>query len=1062
MTCAECGAVVPDGAKFCFNCGARLEAPRPPEGERRFVTVLFADVVDSTAMGDVVDPETIAEIMNGAFSFFNASVARFGGTVARLMGDAVLAIFGAPVAHEDDAERAVHAGLAILSAAEQYAQAVKRRYGIEFRVRVGINSGLAVLAMVGDDVKMEYTAMGDTANLASRLQNLADPGTLLVSTETHSLVRKLFESRSLGRVQVKGKAEPVEIFQVTGITAKPGSVRGLDGLQSPLVGRDDEVARARDAIAGRRHAGGIIIVSGEAGLGKSRMVAELRGWVSQIPDAPLWLEGRALSYGQTIAYYPWRQIVRGAIGVEEGTSPAEIRERVETAVPAEDVAPLERLLAVDDEATAEDVEGLSGEALVLRITDAVARLLTSAREGGVVAVLDDLHWADEASLDLLRAIADLTADRALVVLAMTRPDRDAHSARTLDQIRERCGERVTQIDLEPLDDDASERLLSNLLQVRDLPDDVRKEILDKSDGNPFFIEEVIRWLIDSGHIVQDGDNWRAAREIATVAVPETLAGVLASRIDRLPPETKRVVQAAAVIGRIFQYPVLKRVAEQDRIANPEPHVRELTAEELIREKNPLLDYIFKHALTQEAAKDLLLLRRRREYHELVGKTLEDLYPDRLDELAAMLAYHFREAESWERAAQYARRAAVNEVGLAAIREAVQHFDDEYTALSRLDSASPEKVIDAVTNWVQIGWKELVIHQKNYSLVIERLEHAERLARELDDKQRLAAVLNWKGNVHMSAGFPSRGMQGIFEAFDLIKGSNDPLLLILPLFMQTSFKVDTNPREAIPAFEELYEMAMQGGRSDIAAHGLSKKALAHARIGEFADAEKTLARALKLAEYTDVPVKKADVHLVAALVNLDMGRIESALDFARRGADEAAGAGAGECAIYGMYCLGQSVLRARNLGEARSTFNRGLQRTESVRSETLASLNRAGLALTESESDGEEATAQLERALAQASARRDVYTEAQVAQSLAQLLLGKGDLQRAEESLTIALAYYRRNGMLPYLVRAVTVAAQLYEKQGRAADAAAANAELAELQERYDRALLQRDEVLVQV
>lgn len=1026
------------------------------------MTVLFADVVDSTAMADAVEPDTVAEIMNGAFSIFNSSVAQFGGTVSRLMGDAVLALFGAPIAHEDDPVRAVHAGLTILSSSEQYAHEVRRLYGMEFRVRVGINSGLAVLATVGDEIKMEYTAMGDAANLASRLQNLAEPGTMVISAETHSLVRKLFDTDPLGPVQVKGKKEPMEIFHVIGIKSRPEPVRGLDGLQSPLVGRDEEVAHAREVLAGNQYPGGIIAVTGEAGLGKSRMVAELRNWAGELPNPPLWVEGRALSYGQTIAYYPWRQIVREAIGIGEETSPTDIGDRLRAAVPAEDVAPLQRLLAIEDEAVEAELEGVSGQDLVRRIVDSVAHLLVSTPEGRVVVVLDDLHWADEASLDLLQAIADFTSSQPLVIVAVTRPEREARSARTLEHIREACGSRVTEIELRPLGDGASQQLLSNLLHVRDFPDHLRSEILDKSDGNPFFIEEVIRWLIDAGHIVQEGETWRAVSHVDTVAVPETLAGVLSSRIDRLPAETKRVVQAAAVIGRIFQYPVLQRVTEQDRILNPEPHVRELTAEELIREKNPLLDYIFKHALTQEAAKDLLLLRRRRDYHQLVGKTMEELYPERLDELAAMLAYHFREAEDWERTAHYAHLAAITDVSIVAIREAIQHFNEEYTALSKLDAAAPEKIIDAVTNWVQVGWKELVIHQEDYPLVIERLEHAERLARDLDDKQRLAAVLNWKGNVHMSAGFPSRGMQGIFEAYNLIKGSNDPLLLILPLFMQTSWKVDSNPREAIPEFEDLVQLALQGGRSDIAAHGLSKKALAHARIGEFAQAEKTLARALELAEHTDVPVKKADVHLVASLVNLDMGQIEQAVEFARQGVDEAAGAGAGECTIYGMHCLGQAILQSQDLDEARNTFSRGLQRTESVRSETLASLNRAGLALTEAQFGGGGAAAQLEASLAQASARRDEYTEAQVAQSLAQLLLRRGDLQRAEDYLNIALAYYRRIGMLPYLVRAVAVAAHLYEKQGRAADAAAATAELATLQEQYDRALLERDEVLVGV
>jgi tetratricopeptide (TPR) repeat protein len=256
--------------------------------------------------------------------------------------------------------------------------------------------------------------------------------------------------------------------------------------------------------------------------------------------------------------------------------------------------------------------------------------------------------------------------------------------------------------------------------------------------------------------------------------------------------------------------------------------------------------------------------------------------------------------------------------------------------------------------------------------------------------------------------------------------------------------------------------MQEGRSDIAAHGLANKALAHARLGEFAQAEKELAHALELAEQTDVPVKRADVHLVASLASFDMGQVQNGLDFARRGVDESLGSGAGECAIYGMYCLGQGNLQIPNLGEAKTSFGQGLQRTEHLRSEMLAYLNRAGLALAESKADSEDALEQAERALAQARAFRDVYTEAQISQSLAELHLRLGDLQRAEEYVNVALAYYRSNDMLPYLVRSVGLAAYLYEKQGRTEDAAAANSELAQLQERYDKALLERDEVLATV
>jgi tetratricopeptide (TPR) repeat protein len=275
-------------------------------------------------------------------------------------------------------------------------------------------------------------------------------------------------------------------------------------------------------------------------------------------------------------------------------------------------------------------------------------------------------------------------------------------------------------------------------------------------------------------------------------------------------------------------------------------------------------------------------------------------------------------------------------------------------------------------------------------------------------------------------------------------------------------VDQNPREAIPRLQELFDLAMEAERSDIAAHGLANKALAHARLGEFAEAEKELARALELAESADVPVKKADVHMVASLVSLDMDQVEDGLEFARQGVEEAAGAGAGECTIYGMFCVGQAKLRVPELDAARSSFSMGLQRTENVRSEALAYMNRVGLAQTDSMTNREEAVAQLESVLEQAKAFREVYTEAQLSQNLAELLIRLGDWQRAEEHLNNALAYYRRNDMLPYLVKAVGLAAHVYEKQGRAADAAAAGAELESLRERYDRALLARDEVLAAV
>src|SRR5918999_833267 len=319
MNCPRCQTANQEGARFCLNCAAPLEGPRPMKGERRFVTVLFADVVDSTRMGEQLDPEEVAEIMDGAFAFLNAAVAKYGGTVARLLGDAVLAFFGAPVAHEDDAERAVRAGLDIQAKAKEYAKQIKRNYGVDFEVRVGINTGLAVLAAVGDEIKTEYTAMGDTTNLAARMQSAAKPGTVLISADTYHLVKQLFEVKPRGATKVKGKSTHIETYEVLAPKTVPGRVRGLEGVTSPLVGRDAEVQSMQENLEGLfAGQGAFVAVVGEAGLGKSRLIAAVRKLVNTDPQHQVvWLEGRAISYGQTMIYYPWQQVVRQAIGVRD-------------------------------------------------------------------------------------------------------------------------------------------------------------------------------------------------------------------------------------------------------------------------------------------------------------------------------------------------------------------------------------------------------------------------------------------------------------------------------------------------------------------------------------------------------------------------------------------------------------------------------------------------------------------------------------------------------------------------------------------------------------------------
>src|SRR5215217_3054272 len=772
MNCPRCQTANPEGARFCLNCGNQFEAPARVDGERKYVTVLFADVVGSTVVAERLDPEQFAEIMNGAFAFLNASVMKYGGTVARLLGDAILAFFGAPVAHEDDAERAVRAGLAIQAAAKEYAEVVRRNYGVDFDVRVGINTGLAVLAAVGNEIRTEYTAMGDTTNVAARLQSAAVPGTVLISADTYHLVKQLFEFKPRGATEVRGKSTPIETYEVLAPRIVPGKVRGLEGegLTSPLVGRAAEFRLVHDKVEEVHEGGGAFVaVVGEAGLGKSRLLAE----VSNSADADslphvAWLEGRALSYEQAVTYYPWRQVIRQAIGAQEGEAAETVRERLHRdpacgTIQQGDLQFLEVMLSVESDETIKAVTALEGEELVDHITRATRGYLSArANLMPTVIVLDDLHWADTASLELLLNVAGLLESCPLLIICLLRPDKEAPSWSAIERARSELGERYTEVLLEPLDTAHAQELLGNLLYIEDLPESVRNLILDKAEGNPFFVEEVIRTLIDSGYIVQEHDHWRATREIVDVNIPDTLAGVLGARIDRLPENTKHVAQTAAVLGRIFEYRALKTVCAAapppERIEDVEPHLGILTYEELVREReiDPELEYIFKHAMTQEAAYELLLIRRRKELHRRAGEALEELYPKQRSELSSALAHHFRLGEEWPRAADYAMSAGAQAVKVYAMSEALEHYDSAYEALAHIPDASPEQRCDAILGWTQAAFK-----LKPYNEVIDRLKEAEKIARELDDDARLARVLHWIANVYISNGFPGRGMPVLF-------------------------------------------------------------------------------------------------------------------------------------------------------------------------------------------------------------------------------------------------------------------------------------------------------------
>ncbi len=586
----------------------RAGTRRGVEGERRIVTVLFCDVAGSTAMAEQLDPEEWTEVMNEAFEFLIAPVQRYEGTVARLMGDAILAFFGAPTAHEEDPQRAVMAGLEIVEGIEPFRESIKQDYGLDFDVRVGINTGPVVVGDVGTQAAGEYTAMGDAVNVASRMEQTAERGTVQISESTYALVSPLFDLDPIGSIEVKGKTEPVLSYRVTGRKAQPGRLRGIEGLSSPVIGRSAETETLRTILdevrEGRGH---VVSLMGEAGLGKSRLIEETRqSWQDASPSLT-WTETRGVSYDSSRPYGLFLQQLRQICGAEEGDSADVIREKIATNGDLQPEAQSLLARALELLSTAgpgPDETQLEGQAVKNEIFDVVLRFWQAVlNERPGVVVFDDIHWADPASVELLVHLLQLSEEAPVLFLCALRPERQSAGWKIKQAAEADYPHRYTELMLSPLSDDDSDALVNNLLAVADMPDELRRLILGKADGNPFFVEEIVRTLIDSGAVVQDdtGMRWRATTRVDSIDIPSSLQALLVSRFDRLEEEARKTLQLASVIGRSFYYQVLELVS--DTATALDRQLSTLQRVELIREgaRVPDLEYAFRHELTRDAA-----------------------------------------------------------------------------------------------------------------------------------------------------------------------------------------------------------------------------------------------------------------------------------------------------------------------------------------------------------------------------------------------------------------------------------------------------------------------------
>lgn len=637
------------------------------QGERRVVTMLFCDVTGSTAAAEGMDPEDWAEIMNGAFEHLIRPVYDHEGMLARLMGDAILAFFGAPFAHEDDPERAVRAGLAILEGIAPYRAEVEARWGIGFDVRVGIHTGLVVVGEVGSDLRLEYTAMGDAVNLAARMESSASPGTVQISDATHRLVGHMFDVVERGDLTLKGKSEPVRAWCVVG--EKEAASRHEGGLDTALVGREEVLGDLREAVRGVLDGrGGVLSVLGAPGLGKSRLLSETRVWASGREVPPQWHEGRCQSFRSDRPLWPFAEIVRSGLGLPRTAGDDEV---LSTLVGAMEARPgldgprilpaLGTLLGVSVNAIGEAVAALgvqhdsSGASVQLEVAEAdVAQqqralellLLDAAAEAPLVLVLEDVQWIDAASETLVDRLMQATGTAALLLVLAHRPVREGGGWRLLETARRDLPHLLADVSLSPLSDDQIERLV-----VETVPDvvwspELMGRLRRRAEGNPFFVEEMLRTLIDAGHLAKDDDGDWVLSEARSgdLQIPDSLTGVITSRLDQLSEAGRLVAQTASVLGREFEVPALERLVDDG--AELREGLAELQRRGLIREvaRRPIHRFRFSNAMTPEVAHASMLRRDRRLLH--------GIHADALlagEAPTAEVASHLEAAERWAEA-----------------------------------------------------------------------------------------------------------------------------------------------------------------------------------------------------------------------------------------------------------------------------------------------------------------------------------------------------------------------------------------------------------------------------
>ncbi|MGD8209978.1 MAG: adenylate/guanylate cyclase domain-containing protein [Desulfobacterales bacterium] len=792
LSCSECGAKNPAENKFCNECGSNLktvkgvsnqitEAINPPvptsketigpntpstTGERKHVTVLFSDLTGYTAMSEKLDPEEVKEITSQIFGDVSKIVAKYDGFIEKYAGDAVMAIFGAPKAHEDDPIRAIKAAREIHQLVDAISPEIENKIGQLISMHTGINTGLVVTGEI-DLERGTHGMAGDTINLASRLSNLAKPGEIVVDVNTRRQAEGHFSCQYRETATVKGKTDPIEVHQVLSQRDKPITIRRLSGMRADLVGRSVEMAELSQAAANLQQGKGrIFSICGAAGTGKSRLVEEFKSGL--VLEQIQWIEGHAYAYSQNIPYFPLVDLLNRLLQIEEKDPPEKVREKIASGLGSlvanpEDVIPyVGQLYSL----TYPGANAISPEHWKSRLQTAVLTILsTLADRAPTVFFLEDLHWADPSFVELLRR-ACIEIRQPAVVLCAYRPTFSLFTGHQVSNF----GKNYHDIQLQNLSHSVAQNMLASLLKTEDIPPDLKHWVQSKAEGNPFYLEELVNSLIESEILTPDNGSWKLNRSLAESDIPSSLHGLITGRLDRLDKQTKRILQEASVIGRVFLYEILKRITDlEERIDGELSHLERL---DLIRTRSlqPDIEYMFKHALTQEIVYNGLLKKQRWEIHEQIARVIESVFKDRLAEFNETLAYHFSQGQSDAKAVDYLVKSGEKSLARYAVEEAHQYFKKAYeimTLKEELSEADKIILIDLLNSWAYSYY-----YLGEFKEFIDIFRSHRTIAESLNDKAKTGMFYAWFGIAHFMAGISKDSYDYLSKGLELGEKANN--------------------------------------------------------------------------------------------------------------------------------------------------------------------------------------------------------------------------------------------------------------------------------------------------